>query len=110
MTVGAAIFAWIAFAVVVGVAASTRGRVGYGWFLLSLVISPLIVGPLVLALPRQYAEPQTETATGGAGATGWISTASSIFKWFGITILFGCLVVVVMFVLALVLIIQHGGA
>jgi hypothetical protein len=106
MTAGVAIFAWIACAVVVGVAASTRGRVGYGWFLLSLVISPLIVGPLVLALPRQYAEP----ATGGAGGTGWTSTASSIFKWFGITILFGGLVVVVMFVLALVLIVQHGGA
>jgi hypothetical protein len=104
-------FAWIAFAVIVGVAASTRGRVGFGWFLLALVISPLIVGPLVLALPRQYAELQTETATGGARATGWTSTSlSSIFKWFGITILFGCLVVVVMFVLALVLIIQHGGA
>src|SRR3954454_9660052 len=102
-------FAWIAFAVVVGVAASTRGRVGFGWFLLALAISPLIVGPLVLALPRQYAGPRTETA--GARAAGWTSTPLfSIFKWFGIAILFGCLVVVVMFVLALVLIVQHGGA
>jgi hypothetical protein len=103
--------AWIAVAVAVGIAASKRGRVGYGWFLLSLVISPLIVGPLVLALPRQYAGPQTETATGGPRVTGWTSISLfSIAKWFGITILFGCVVVVLMFVLALVLIIQHGGA
>lgn len=101
--------AWMAFAVIVGVVASARGRVGYGWFLLALVISPLIVGPLVLALPRQYAGPQTET--GGAGATDWASTSlASIFKWFGITILFGCLVLIGMFVLSLVLIVQHGGA
>jgi hypothetical protein len=93
----AALFAWIAFAIIVGVVATTRGRAGYGWFLVSLVLSPLIVGPLVLALPCQYAQPQT-------------ATGSAILKWFGITILFGLLVVVAAFVLALVLIVQHGGA
>ena len=93
--------AWIAFAVIVGVVAYKRGRVGYGWFLGALVISPLIVGPLVLALPRQYA--------GTGGATGAISL-SSVSKWFGITILFGGLTFIVMMLLALVLIIQHGGA
>jgi hypothetical protein len=93
----AALFAWVAFAVIVGVTASARGRVGYGWFLVSLVLSPLITGPLVLALPRHHTQPQT--VTGGA-----------FLKWFGITILFGCVVVVGMFVLALFLIIQHGGA
>ena len=96
-----ALFAWIAFAVIVGVMDSKRGRVGYGWFLLALVISPLIVGPLVFALPRQYA----------SGATGSASTSvSSVFKWVGITILFGCLVFVGMMLLAFVLIVQHGGA
>jgi hypothetical protein len=93
----AALFAWVAFAVIVGVMASARGRVGYGWFLVSLVLSPLITGPLVLALPRHHTQPRT--VTGGA-----------ILKWFGITVLFGCVVVVGMFVLALFLIIQHGGA
>ena len=93
-------FAWIAVAVAIGIAASKRGRVGYGWFLLALVM-PLIAGPLVLALPRQYA------ATGGA--TGSISL-SSISKWFGITVLFGGLTFVVMMLLALFLIVQHGGA
>ena len=93
--------AWIAFAVIVGVVAYKRGRVGYGWFLVALVISPLIVGPLVLALPRQYA----------AGATGAASTSIfSVFKWVGITILFGGLVFVGYMLLGFVLIIQHGGA
>jgi hypothetical protein len=47
---------WVLFyfglAAVVGVAANTRERSGFGWFLLALVISPLIAGLLVMALPR----------------------------------------------------------
>ncbi len=43
---------YLGLAVVVGVAANTRGRSGFGWFLLALLISPLISGLLVLALPR----------------------------------------------------------
>jgi hypothetical protein len=43
---------WFLLAVVVGVAANTRGRFGFGWFLLAVVLSPLIAGLLVLALPR----------------------------------------------------------
>jgi hypothetical protein len=97
----AALFAWIALAVIVGVVASKRGRVGCGWFLVTLMISALITGPLVLALPRQHA----------AVATGAASTSvPSVFKWGGITILFGCLVFVGMMLLAFVLIVQHGGA
>ena len=45
-------FSWLALAIIVGVAANTRGRSGVGWFLLAAVISPLIAGLLVLALPR----------------------------------------------------------
>jgi len=95
----AALFAWVVvgvvLAVIVGFMASARGRVGYGWFLLSLALSPLITGPLVLALPR-HTQPQRVTA-------------GAILKWFAITILFGCVVVAGMFVLALFLIVQHGG-
>jgi hypothetical protein len=90
--------AWIAVAVGVGIAASRRGRAGYGWFLLALVM-PLIAGPLVLALPRQYSAP----TSGGA-------RIASVLKWSGITVLAGGLTFVVMMLLALVLIIQHGGA
>jgi hypothetical protein len=43
---------YLGLAVVVGVAANTRGRSGFGWFLLSLLITPVITGLLVLALPR----------------------------------------------------------
>jgi hypothetical protein len=43
---------YFGLAIVVGVAANTRGRSGGGWFLLSLVITPVITGLLVLALPR----------------------------------------------------------
>jgi len=45
--------AWIIFSIVVGVAANSRGRSGFGWFLLALVTSPLIAGLLVVALPRK---------------------------------------------------------
>lgn len=45
------LFLWFCLAIVVGVAAGTRGRNGFGWFLLAAVLSPLIAGLLVLALP-----------------------------------------------------------
>jgi hypothetical protein len=44
---------WIAFSIVVGIAASNKGRSGFGWFLLSIVTSPLIAGLLVLAMSRK---------------------------------------------------------
>jgi hypothetical protein len=43
---------WIFFSVVVGIGANTRGRHGWGWGLLALLISPLFAGALLLALPR----------------------------------------------------------
>jgi hypothetical protein len=43
---------WLAFAIIVGVAANTRGRNGGGWFMLAVLISPLIAGLLLLALPK----------------------------------------------------------
>ena len=95
-------FAWMALAVIVGVAASKRGRVGFGWFLLTLVISPLIAGPLVLALPRRYAEAQTGTAAGGALLT--------ITKGVGVAVLVGCLILIAAFVISMIAIVQHGGA
>lgn len=43
---------WFLCAVVVGIVASTFGRSGFVWFLLSIVMSPLLAGILVLVLPR----------------------------------------------------------
>ncbi len=42
---------WLVFAVVVGVAANGRGRTGIGWFLLAVVLSPLIAGVILAILP-----------------------------------------------------------
>lgn len=42
---------WIVFAVVIGIGASARGRSGFGWFLLALVLSPLIAFVLLVLLP-----------------------------------------------------------
>lgn len=44
------VFFWLGFSAVVGVAAVKRNRSGVGWFILALVISPLLAGLLVLAL------------------------------------------------------------
>jgi hypothetical protein len=41
----------LGLAIVVGIAASVRGRNGVGWFFLAVVITPLIAGLLVLVLP-----------------------------------------------------------
>jgi|KBSMisStandDraft_5_1062788.scaffolds.fasta_scaffold855124_2 hypothetical protein len=87
----------IAIAIAVGIVASRRGRVGYGWFLLGLVM-PWIAGPLVIALPRQHSAPS-------AGA----ARALSVLKWSGITILFVGLTFIGMMLLGLFLIVQHGG-
>ena len=57
---------WIAFAAVVGVGARTRGREGFGWFLLAIVISPLLAGAFLLASPRKdqkEKDPFTDIAT-----------------------------------------------
>lgn len=43
---------WFLFSAVVASAANSRGRSSSGWLLLSIVISPLLAGLLVLALPR----------------------------------------------------------
>ena len=41
---------WLGFSVIVAILASRRGRNGFGWFLLSALISPLLAGLLVLVL------------------------------------------------------------
>jgi YD repeat-containing protein len=48
------LFGWLMFSIAVGViAAYGRGRSGGGWFLLSLLISPLLAGIIVLCLPKK---------------------------------------------------------
>jgi hypothetical protein len=44
---------WIVLSIVAGVMASNRGRSGFGWFLISCLLSPLIGLLLLAILPRQ---------------------------------------------------------
>ncbi len=55
---------WIGFAIAVGVLANRYGRDGAGWFFLSLLISPLLGGIILLALgPRPLNIRITESGT-----------------------------------------------
>lgn len=44
----AIIFFWLLFALIVGMIASSRGRSGFGWFILACLISPLLAGIFLL--------------------------------------------------------------
>jgi hypothetical protein len=51
---------WIPLAILVGTIASSRGRSGFGFFLLSLVMSPLISFAILLALSNKSEEARQE--------------------------------------------------
>lgn len=53
---------WLLFAVAVGVYASNRGRSGFGWFLLSLFISPLL-GIIFCAVSKDLSKAGTTATT-----------------------------------------------
>jgi hypothetical protein len=42
---------WIGLAFAVAIAANTRGRSGGAWFFLAILLSPLVAGVIVLAMP-----------------------------------------------------------
>ena len=47
---------WSCFALAVGVGASSRGRSGVGWFLLSAIVSPLIRAVLLTLMSNLRTE------------------------------------------------------
>ncbi|WP_374120278.1 zinc ribbon domain-containing protein [Mesorhizobium onobrychidis] len=61
---------WLGLSAIVGVAAGKRNRSTFGWFLLAILISPLLAGLLVLALgdrrppPSQYTVQMPVTGPG----------------------------------------------
>lgn len=58
------IFFWLMFALVVGMIASSRGRSGFGWFILACLISPFLAGIFLLVranLRRQADRPNPST-------------------------------------------------
>lgn len=59
---------WLLLSAVVAVAANTRGRSALVWFVLALIVSPLIAGLLVCALPPLRAaatDPHHHETAGG---------------------------------------------
>lgn len=46
------IFGWLAFSIVAGVIATSKNRSGFGYFCLSIVLSPLVGIILAAALPK----------------------------------------------------------
>jgi hypothetical protein len=54
------VFGWVIFALLPAIIAPSRGRSGFGWFLISLLISPLFGLILVLALPSKNANVQVD--------------------------------------------------
>ena len=54
---------WIIFAVILGVAASNRGRNGFGWFLIAALLSPLIGFVLLFVIPNLKVEQQKQEET-----------------------------------------------
>jgi hypothetical protein len=42
---------WLGGSVVVGIIAGAKGRFGFGYFVLSLLLSPVLIGLLALGLP-----------------------------------------------------------
>lgn len=47
---------WFVGAIIIGIIAGSKGRSGFGYFLLSILLSPILAGILVLALPRLHAQ------------------------------------------------------
>jgi hypothetical protein len=56
-------FFWILFSVFIGVGASSRGRNGFGWFVLAVVISP-VLALILLALMPSLARPPVDLKSG----------------------------------------------
>lgn len=57
-------FLWLIFSIIIGVGASQRGRSGFGWFLVGMVISPLLGLVLLLLLPRRDEQREIAEAKG----------------------------------------------
>jgi hypothetical protein len=53
---------WVVLCIAVAVFANNRGRSGFGWFLLSLIISPLL-GLLFVAITKDLRKEQQTTAS-----------------------------------------------
>lgn len=55
-------FGWVVLSFVAGLIAAVKGRSGFGYFLLSLVLSPLVGLLLAIALPKVEQPPPAPVA------------------------------------------------
>jgi hypothetical protein len=63
MILGGILFAMM-FCVVIAIIANSRGRSGFGWFFLSLIITPILSLILVLCLPKIESDDETPFTSG----------------------------------------------
>lgn len=56
---------WVVLCIIPAAIASSKGRNGFGWFGLSIVISPLLAGIIVACLPRQTKEIEQRAVSSG---------------------------------------------
>jgi hypothetical protein len=77
---------WISFSVIVGIVASSRGRSGFGYFLLSIVLSPLLGLILAVAQPsllKDQATPSPLTHTKCPACAEFVLPEASVCKHCG---------------------------
>jgi len=73
------LFSWVMLSIIVGVAAVTRGH-NAAWFLLALIISPLLAALCLIALRHRRSRVRPSNAKAGALATAAL-TADRIDYW-----------------------------
>jgi len=64
------IILWIVLSIVIGVAATARGRNGIGWFFISIFLSPIIAVLLLLVFPNLKQEALLRSIAEGRGYDG----------------------------------------
>jgi hypothetical protein len=70
------LFSWVMLSIIVGVAAGTRGH-NAAWFLLALIISPLLAALSLIALPHRLSRDRPKAGALAAAAL----TADRIDYW-----------------------------
>jgi cbb3-type cytochrome oxidase subunit 3 len=77
------LFLWLGLSVVVGIAAGNRGRNGFGWFLLALIISPLLAGLAVLAAANLRTETDPRQSRTCPFCAEWVRLEAVVCKHCG---------------------------
>ena len=60
---------WSVFAILIAAAADSRGRSGFGWFVLAIVLSPLLAGFVLLLMPNLTTQALLEDIAAAHGSS-----------------------------------------